>query len=166
MQVVPPEHTPEEQLWPARVSQAWQKPPLRPQAVFEAPATQAPVLMSMQPAQGRQVPLTQVLADGHEMHALPPAPQRAAVVLVMQTPVAVQQPEGQVAAEQLDPPPPVPPPVTPPPLPPPMAPPPVPPPVTPPPPPVAPPPPPVEPPPPPVALRHWPALHTCEVRHC
>ncbi len=39
-------------------------------------------------------------------HALPLVPQRAAEVLVMQTPADVQQPEGQVEAEQLEPPPP------------------------------------------------------------
>ena len=42
----------------------------------------------------------------HMEHALPRVPQRAAEVLVMQTPAEVQQPEGQVAPEQLEPPPP------------------------------------------------------------
>jgi hypothetical protein len=39
-------------------------------------------------------------------HAWPPVPQREAVVTVVQTPVALQHPDGQVAAEQLEPPPP------------------------------------------------------------
>src|SRR5688572_18302763 len=66
--------------------------------------------MSMQPLQGVQAPLTQVLPIGQLEHCAPPAPQRAGVVLVMQTPAVVQQPEGQVAGEHDDepPPPPVP----------------------------------------------------------
>jgi hypothetical protein len=85
------------------------------------PPWQAPVLMSMQPAHGVQVPLTQVLPIMQLVQAAPPAPQREGVVLVMQTPVALQQPLAHVVALQvppsgLPPPPPValPPPVVPP----------------------------------------------------
>jgi hypothetical protein len=39
-----------------------------------------------------QAPATQVRPAEHEVHAAPPAPHRAGVVLVMQTPVGVQQP--------------------------------------------------------------------------
>ena len=99
------------------------------------PAWQAPVLMSMQPAHAVQAPATQVFPIMQLVHAPPPAPQREGVVLVMQTPAALQQPLGQLLAEQVPPSLPVPPPVVPPPVPPPVAPPPVPPPVIPPPPP-------------------------------
>ena len=103
------------------------------------PPWQAPVLMSMQPAHGVHAPLTQVLPIMQLVQAAPPVPQREGVVLVMQTPVALQQPLAHVVALQ------VPPSVLPPP-PPPVA---LPPPVVPPPPPVEPPPPPPVPPSPP-----------------
>lgn len=110
LQVAPPLQTPDWQLWPAVESQAWQKPPLRPHWVFKVPPTQLPVLMSMQPLQVWQLPKTQVLPIWQLWHALPPAPQREGVVVLMHTPAAVQQPEGQVLGEQeelLPPPPPV-----------------------------------------------------------
>ena len=66
--------------------------------------------MSMQPLQGWQLPETQVLPIWQLWHALPPPPQREGVVVLMHTPFAVQQPEGQVLGEQEEvfPPPPVP----------------------------------------------------------
>jgi hypothetical protein len=88
----PPVQRPVWQLWPAAWSHVWQKPPLRPHDVLLVPTTQAPVLMPMQPLQGAQAPATQVRPAEHEVHAAPPAPHRAGVVLVMQTPVGVQQP--------------------------------------------------------------------------
>ncbi len=110
LHVVPPLQTPDWQLWPAAESHVWQKPPLRPHRLFAVPATQLPVLMSRQPLQGWQLPLTQVLPIVQLWHALPPAPQREGVVVVMHTPAGVQQPAGQVLGEQEDvpPPPPVP----------------------------------------------------------
>ena len=87
-----------------------------PHDELEVPAWQAPVLMSMQPAHGVQAPATQVLPIMQLVHAAPPAPQREGVVLVMQTPAVLQQPLGQLAAEQVaapPPPPPLPPPVPP-----------------------------------------------------
>ena len=66
--------------------------------------------MSMQPLQDWQLPLTQVLPIWQLWQLWPPLPQREGVVLLMQTPAPVQQPEGHVAAEhELPPPPPVPP---------------------------------------------------------
>ena len=83
----------------------------------------------LKPEEGVQVPLTQVFPIMQLEQLAPPAPQREGVVVVMQTPAAVQQPVAQVVELQvLAPPPPAPPPVVPPPVPPPLLPPPVPPP--------------------------------------
>ena len=70
------------------------------------PARHSPVLMSMQPVQDWQVPVTHVEPLTQDVQRLPPLPQREGVVAVMQTPAAVQQPEGQVLGLQVEPPPP------------------------------------------------------------
>ncbi len=95
LQVVPPPQTPFVQAWPWLVSQVWQKPPVRPQAVISEPCLQRPVLMSTQPAQGVQAPETQVLAALQGVQAAPFAPQRAVVVTVTQV-EPLQQPLAQV----------------------------------------------------------------------
>lgn len=130
LQVVPPPHTPDWQLCPAPVSQALQKPPLRPHSALVVPASHAPVVRFTQPAQAWQLPATQVWPERQEAHGLPFDPQREGEVVVMHAPVPLQQPEPHVVGPHEEPPPP---------------------PVEPPPPPTEPPPPPVEPPPPPVA---------------
>ena len=73
--------------------------------------------MSMQPVHVWQLPVTQVAPLWQDVQVLPPPPQREGVVLVMQTPLAVQQPDGHVLPLQVEapPPPPLPPPVAPPP---------------------------------------------------
>lgn len=116
LQVVPPEQSPDWQVWPAAALHDWQNPPFLPHCVLRVPPRQRPVLMSMQPLQGWQLPLTQVEPLKQDWHWLPPVPQREGVVVVMQTPLEVQQPAGQVLTEQVAaPPPPLPPPVAPPP---------------------------------------------------
>ncbi len=127
LHVLPPLQTPDWQLWPAPVSQALQKPPLRPHALVVVPLSHRPVAKLTQPVHGVQLPPTQVLPVVQATQALPLLPQRDGEVWVMQAPVAEQQPPAQLDGPQVVPPPP----------------------------PVAPPPPPVAPPPPPVPVaRH------------
>ncbi len=59
--------------------QAEQKLPLEPHADALVPDRQVPVPMSMQPAQGRQVPVWQVCVEGQAAHAAPFAPHCAEV---------------------------------------------------------------------------------------
>ncbi|PZR12278.1 MAG: hypothetical protein DI536_15345 [Archangium gephyra] len=62
------------------------------------PGEHEPVPTSMQPLHETQEPPVHVWPPVHCAHALPPVPQRAGVVLVMQTPFSVQQPWGQSVA--------------------------------------------------------------------
>lgn len=76
LQATLPMQTPARQLSPAAVSQARQNSPRTPHWGVLVPAWQLPVLTSMQPAQGVQLPLTQVLPTVQLMQAAPPVPQR------------------------------------------------------------------------------------------
>ena len=59
----------------------------------------------MQPLHDWQLPKVQVAPRRQTLQRAPPLPQREGVVWVMHTPATVQQPVGQLAAEQLEPPP-------------------------------------------------------------